>query len=1173
MSPTLRNPVYRFPSLFCVGNALKAFVFAALLGGSGIAGAVPAFDLKAETPADTGDMNAGQGYAYTIGALNSGPQPSVPVVVQMILPAGVLYLNGPDPNLSDAGMACQEAQQILSCTVPSLPANVHALATVHVLAPTSAGTIVAPVSLVQQKNDANPQNDSTTTVTTVHAVAAAPDLEITQQDSSDPVLQNAAFTYTLQVRNIGMTPETGQINVYDPLPDGAQFVSASGTDWTCNPTGTNWVRCTRYIGLTAGASAPPIVIAAQNVSATKAIVVNRASVSGSSDTDTHNNLALEQTQLGLTPGVDLAVTQHDDVDPVAIGGTYQYLVTTRNVGDRNASGVTLTDTLPSGSQLVRVTGSGWNCTLNDAVLSCTRDGLASLEASTVAIQLLAPSMAGMVSNSVEIHTQDVDDPSNNQATEQTLVQAQAEAPDLTLTISAPPRVEPNSPFTYSLSVSNVGQYRQSASMTVQDVLPANISLKDIVAPAWNCKVDSNFITCVSNAGVQGGESYPPIDIEVAAPPSPDVLLDTALVYGSADADSSNNFVSVTTTVQANTPPVLADQFFEVGDDQASGFVLGTVHAQDDGLPLPSHLSYSLQDTDAFTIDAASGEITLAQPLDAVVQATYNFTVAAYDGTLATKANVSVHVLDVVTNTPPVLFDQTFSVAEDRAPGSLVGKVLASDDQRPPPGVLSYAIVAGNSGNAFGIDASNGDITVDKALDFETLSSYTLGVQVSDGQLASTASVTISITDVVGGPGLEDSAPVAGDDAVQVAPLGTATTLIGGAISVLANDDDPDAGETATLSVQFVDPPLYGTLSIQLDGTFQYTNTANTDADSFQYQACDVHQRCTPATVHIRIHEGPMDRPPIAVDDAIQVAAEGTATQLTGGLSSVLANDFDLDGDLLKARLLGAPRAGNLTFSNDGGFTYINTDGAAAIDSFVYEACDPFGACTRAIVSITISNGALNHLPLAVADSTISIAPNGSTTLLVGGATTVLQNDSDEDPNEQASLRAVALSTPASGSVTLDGSGSFVYQNTDPSVGHDAFWYEACDIHGACTAAQVSVSIDNTAPAIACQLPTQVFEVGDTISLSIAKLFAPPPGQSLKYSASGLPGSLSVNPDTGAVFGKPGAGEGKLDAYQGVLKATTVPGDAVSSQAVWVFVLPPNELILRNGFDLPPGPCQ
>jgi Ca2+-binding RTX toxin-like protein len=104
---------------------------------------------------------------------------------------------------------------------------------------------------------------------------------------------------------------------------------------------------------------------------------------------------------------------------------------------------------------------------------------------------------------------------------------------------------------------------------------------------------------------------------------------------------------------------------------------------------------------------------------------------------------------VVPNQPPVAEDQAFGVAENSATGTVVGQVAASD---PDAGQsLVYEIIAGNESGAFRIDAETGEITVAEGgeLDFETVPSYTLTVQVTDsGGLSDTALVQIAVDNVV-----------------------------------------------------------------------------------------------------------------------------------------------------------------------------------------------------------------------------------------------------------------------------------------------------------------------------------------------------------------------------------------------------------------------------------------
>ena len=88
---------------------------------------------------------------------------------------------------------------------------------------------------------------------------------------------------------------------------------------------------------------------------------------------------------------------------------------------------------------------------------------------------------------------------------------------------------------------------------------------------------------------------------------------------------------------------------------------------------------------------------------------------------------------------------------------MVGTVAASD---PDAGdTLTFAITAGNTGNAFAIDSSSGQITVANAtaLDFEVTPSFTLTVQVQDaGGLTDTATVTINLTNVNETPTANDA---------------------------------------------------------------------------------------------------------------------------------------------------------------------------------------------------------------------------------------------------------------------------------------------------------------------------------------------------------------------------------------------------------------------------------
>ncbi|HCC54443.1 MAG TPA: hypothetical protein DEQ20_05905 [Desulfobulbaceae bacterium] len=91
--------------------------------------------------------------------------------------------------------------------------------------------------------------------------------------------------------------------------------------------------------------------------------------------------------------------------------------------------------------------------------------------------------------------------------------------------------------------------------------------------------------------------------------------------------------------------------------------------------------------------------------------------------------------------------------------------------------------------------------------------------------------------------------------------------------------------------------------------------------------------------------------PVAVADSISVVAGGTATSLTTGSTSVLANDSDAQADPLTAILVSGVSHGSLSLNGAGTFSYTHNGDAATADSFTYKAND--GAFDSNVVTVSI----------------------------------------------------------------------------------------------------------------------------------------------------------------------------------------------------------------------------
>ena len=110
----------------------------------------------------------------------------------------------------------------------------------------------------------------------------------------------------------------------------------------------------------------------------------------------------------------------------------------------------------------------------------------------------------------------------------------------------------------------------------------------------------------------------------------------------------------------------------------------------------------------------------------------------------------------------------------------------------------------------------GSVTVDFVID-----DGNTGAQGSGGALQGSGSVTVTIIPV-------NDPPLTGTDQISLDEGASADTLVGGAVSLLTNDFDPDLGmgEMLTVSTVPVSQPQQGSVNLFADGTFLYTHSSD-----------------------------------------------------------------------------------------------------------------------------------------------------------------------------------------------------------------------------------------------------------------------------------------------------------------------------------------------------------
>ncbi|MCB9947198.1 MAG: tandem-95 repeat protein [Rhodospirillaceae bacterium] len=285
------------------------------------------------------------------------------------------------------------------------------------------------------------------------------------------------------------------------------------------------------------------------------------------------------------------------------------------------------------------------------------------------------------------------------------------------------------------------------------------------------------------------------------------------------------------------------------------------------------------------------------------------------------------------NAAPVAGDDTAATAADTALVLSVADLLANDSDADGDALS----LAGFTQPAHGTLVDNGDGTLTYTPDAGYAGADSITYTVTDGTATASATVAITVTDPA------NTAPVAGDDALAATED---TALVISIAGLLANDGDADGDALALAGFA---QPAHGTLADNGDGTLTYTPAPDFNGiDTFTYTVGDGRGGFSTAEVEIAV--AAVNDAPAPGDDTATVDKD---TALVLSIAGLLANDGDVDGDVLSWSGFTQPVHGALVDNGDGSLTYTPEAGFTGVDSFTYGVTD--GAAEAwATVDISIS---------------------------------------------------------------------------------------------------------------------------------------------------------------------------------------------------------------------------
>ncbi|XP_077091695.1 cadherin-7-like [Siphateles boraxobius] len=164
-----------------------------------------------------------------------------------------------------------------------------------------------------------------------------------------------------------------------------------------------------------------------------------------------------------------------------------------------------------------------------------------------------------------------------------------------------------------------------------------------------------------------------------------------------------------TVEDVNEPPVFSARISKMVVSEAArlGSVIGTVSARDPDSS-SSAIRYSIdRNTDLerfFNVDALSGVISTAKPLDRELNSVHNITIFAtenQDPSQVGRGIALITVMDINDNAPVFAIEYETLLCETAAPGQVIQTISAVDKDEPPSGhrfYFSFAFSAVNNNN-------------------------------------------------------------------------------------------------------------------------------------------------------------------------------------------------------------------------------------------------------------------------------------------------------------------------------------------------------------------------------------------------------------------------------------------------------------------------------------------
>ncbi|MDW3192400.1 MAG: cadherin domain-containing protein [Cytophagales bacterium] len=552
------------------------------------------------------------------------------------------------------------------------------------------------------------------------------------------------------------------------------------------------------------------------------------------------------------------------------------------------------------------------------------------------------------------------------------------------------------------------------------------------------------------------------DIDIVAPLDISFLEDgenyTLVVRAVNESGTKSVRSTHTFTYMENTAPEIADQSFTTDENPLNDASIGQVEASDAD---NDELTYSIvsgNEDGAFSL-SSSGELTIADStlFNFENVTSYSLTVAVDDSKERSEAVVTVNISDI--NDTPTVTDQAFNLIENPSNGIEIGQIVASDEDEDE---LSFTLSSGNENDAFAL-SSSGILSVQDStfFNFESTTSFSLTVVVSDGEVTASATITVNLEET-------NDAPVIADQTFSLAENPTNGTIIG---QITASDEDEDE---LTFSISSGNENEIFSLS----GSGSLTVLDSTPLDFETTLSFDLEIEVTDgmesASAIVTVALENVNEAPVIENQTFSIDENSDTNTVVGQIAA-----SDVEGDALTFALLSGNSNEAFALSSAGELTVLTS---SALDfetqpsfELQIQVSDGNDGTSEAQITITLNDVAeTGNMPPSFSNVTFSVDENSAAGTIVGQLeatdtdgdelTYVIQSGNTDD--------AFVLSTTGELSVQTASALDF---ETQPTF---TLQVQVSDGNEGTTEGEVTINLNDVAENNPPQITNQTFDIDE-----------------------------------------------------------------------------------------------